>query len=481
MNIYNVKEARAAVMAIRLAARVCQTCGHKIIALCDSRVALHALEKGRPSRSKAINAQCRRAAAYLLGCRLQWRFRFVASGDNLADAPSRSTMTKRGTLHSEKTCSTTPSRRPAAPRPSWRPPPGLEPPSAPLLAKSRDEVVDSPVIELAHALREAEPPPPLRDKLSQQPLTSFVHQTVSPSCSSGILEVFSGSHVLTDVCRVEGLAVLSPIDIAPGPHCNLTRTSQQEALLEVIGRRWVWFGHFGPPCTIWSCARRRVSRLERAAAHERAGVELAVLSCIAIRTIQARGGFWSIEKPRSSKLWQFELVATLASLPGAFVVDLDMCDFGAEFKKPTRIVTNLPHLRSLGHRCTGGHGHVRLHGNVTETAADGRSRSIARTAAAGRYPDALAALWARALRAAGAPGLNGAKQGLDRSPDVELWRAYRHNEDDDEIDPNSFVGRHPYLLDSITFGHHTPAEQARRELARGRHVRRGRWPTVPLV
>ena len=83
----NVKEARAAVSSLRHAARQGACFGHRIICLCDSLVALGALEKGRSSRSLGLNAQCRRAAAYAIGCQLQVRWRYIASADNPADAP----------------------------------------------------------------------------------------------------------------------------------------------------------------------------------------------------------------------------------------------------------------------------------------------------------------------------------------------------------------------------------------------------------
>ncbi|CAK0875312.1 unnamed protein product, partial [Prorocentrum cordatum] len=73
----NVKETRAAVMGLRHACRVRSNCGRRLVSIVDSMVCVGCLEKGRSSRSAALNAQCRRAAAYTIGCRVRWRLRYV--------------------------------------------------------------------------------------------------------------------------------------------------------------------------------------------------------------------------------------------------------------------------------------------------------------------------------------------------------------------------------------------------------------------
>ncbi|CAK0806629.1 unnamed protein product, partial [Prorocentrum cordatum] len=85
----NVKETRAAVMGLRHACCVRQNCGRRLVSLVDSMVCVGCLDKGRSSRSAALNAQCRRAAAYTIGCRVRWRLRYVNAKFNVADAPSR--------------------------------------------------------------------------------------------------------------------------------------------------------------------------------------------------------------------------------------------------------------------------------------------------------------------------------------------------------------------------------------------------------
>ncbi|CAK0855523.1 unnamed protein product [Prorocentrum cordatum] len=85
----NVKETRAAVMGLRHACRVRQNCGRRLVSLVDSMACVGRLDKGRSSRSAALSAQCRRAAAYAIGCRVRLRLRYVNAKFNVADAPSR--------------------------------------------------------------------------------------------------------------------------------------------------------------------------------------------------------------------------------------------------------------------------------------------------------------------------------------------------------------------------------------------------------
>ena len=74
----NVKETRVAVMQLRHVCRVGRHMGKRLVTLTDSQVALGCLEKGRSSRSPALNALCRRAAAYQIACMISWRPRHWA-------------------------------------------------------------------------------------------------------------------------------------------------------------------------------------------------------------------------------------------------------------------------------------------------------------------------------------------------------------------------------------------------------------------
>ena len=62
--------------------------GTTALSISDNLVSILAFEKGR-SGSRALNRFCRRAAAYQLACRIQWRLRHIPTDRNISDGPSR--------------------------------------------------------------------------------------------------------------------------------------------------------------------------------------------------------------------------------------------------------------------------------------------------------------------------------------------------------------------------------------------------------
>ena len=85
---HNVKEARVALMSLRRLGRSVTNMGTTCLTLCDNLCSVLMFEKGR-SGVFALNNLCERAAAYQIGCSIEWRLRHVRSEDNVADAPSR--------------------------------------------------------------------------------------------------------------------------------------------------------------------------------------------------------------------------------------------------------------------------------------------------------------------------------------------------------------------------------------------------------
>ena len=55
--------------------------------------------------------------------------------------------------------------------------------------------------------------------------------------------------------------------------------------------------------------------------------------------------------PKSSRLWQFDPVVRLLVLDGVDFVDFDMCGYGTPYKKPTRIMSNIPGIQRLARKC----------------------------------------------------------------------------------------------------------------------------------
>ena len=60
--------------------------------------------------------------------------------------------------------------------------------------------------------------------------------------------------------------------------------------------------------------RHNVRNLEAARAKELLGVELALCTSEVVREADRAGTYWSIEKPASSKLWEFPLSRSCADL-----------------------------------------------------------------------------------------------------------------------------------------------------------------------
>eukprot|EP00973_Karenia_brevis_P027741 3823653-Karenia_brevis.AAC.1 len=84
----NVKEARVCLQSLRRHSRSAWAHNKRILDFSDNMVSICSFERGR-SKSHALNALCRRSAAYRLGCRIQWRLRHVRSALNPADEGSR--------------------------------------------------------------------------------------------------------------------------------------------------------------------------------------------------------------------------------------------------------------------------------------------------------------------------------------------------------------------------------------------------------
>ena len=84
----NFKEARVCLMGLRRLCRTVRNLGTTALTITDNLVSALAFEKGR-SGSRPLNNLCRRAAAYQLGGRIQWRLRHIESKRNVADEPSR--------------------------------------------------------------------------------------------------------------------------------------------------------------------------------------------------------------------------------------------------------------------------------------------------------------------------------------------------------------------------------------------------------
>ena len=176
------------------------------------------------------------------------------------------------------------------------------------------------------------------------------------------------------------------VDNKRGVEFDLTRRSTQSEILRWVRSGLVWFVHIACPCTIWSVARRGIRNFVKARAKEEVGIGLALFAVELIREATRAGVGWSLENPKSSKLWSFPPVSALGSLPGTCVIDCDFCRFGSAHKKPTRLLTNRHALVGLSKLCLRNHSHVELSGRVRTQIHPGSFKSILRTELASEYP-----------------------------------------------------------------------------------------------
>jgi len=226
-------------------------------------------EKGRSS-SIALNNLCRKACAYTLGLRLQWRIRHVRTQHNVADEPSRR----------------------------------FDPPTTQL--KKQKQLDVAPLGRHVSALSSEQGVPRLVGRASKlrggEVLAEF-----------GFIEIFAGSGGLTKACSQRGLRVFPGIDICNGPLHDVSRKTTQQYLIGLICSGFIWCVHLGTPCTIWSRARHAIKQHEIARAKEQLGIRFALFSSILIRKLLDRNKYFTLENPWGSLLWRFEPIAHATS------------------------------------------------------------------------------------------------------------------------------------------------------------------------
>ena len=136
-------------------------------------------------------------------------------------------------------------------------------------------------------------------------------------------------------------------------------------MFSCIRRREVWFVHLGTPCTVWSRARRNLKDFKKARRKEAIGVALALFSACVVRECLAAGVHFSMENPQTSRLWEFGPVRDLFLDKRVCFFTFHMCAWGAPYKKPTSILTDLHSLLHLACRCPGRNIHEQLRGTMT--------------------------------------------------------------------------------------------------------------------
>ena len=118
--------------------------------------------------------------------------------------------------------------------------------------------------------------------------------------------------------------------------------------------------------------------------------ELARRTVFLARCIMESGGYFSIENPLESRLWDLPFVKALARLEGVRFVRWDACMSGSRHKKPTGFLTNAPWIQDvLCDRIRFPHEHVPLEGRVKDYRPGAETEEVWYTSLAAEYCEGL--------------------------------------------------------------------------------------------
>lgn len=348
----NVKEGHVALSSLRRTCRV-QALHHKTkLTLTDNLACLCAFERGRSS-SFPLNRLCRQAAAYQYGSGVRWRLRHLETKRNPADRDSR---------FWQKSGRNSGNRGAVFHRPAAH---GVE--------------VDRHSFEAGRT--------PSQSSSAPKP---------KKHVPGFFLEIFSGTSRLTAAVQTCGMATAPPVDISFGSHHDLRRRSTQLAILSWLKAGWIRVVHMGTPCTVFSRARHAIRNTQRATDKEKMGIEFALFTAEVISVCNRYNIKWSLENPRSSRLFEVPILEDLLCCPSVFTVHLDFCQYGEPYKKPTKIVGNYEGLLCLAAKCNHKNHTVILRGSET-IEQNGKHVSVPKTQRAGAYPWLLVEKWAQVI------------------------------------------------------------------------------------
>lgn len=169
-------------------------------------------------------------------------------------------------------------------------------------------------------------------------------------------------------------------------------------------------GHMAPPCRTYTRARRSdehgVVKVLRSDTKpegwgdpeaEEANKIVARMILLVLRLTE-RGSTWSIENPWDSFIWMLKCMARLFRIPGAELVLLHQCPYGAVTQKATGILTTSSWMKKVCALCheVGAHYHLKG-GLVGMTWSYLEDKFVWRTSLAAEYPCGLTVAWTRAL------------------------------------------------------------------------------------
>ena len=211
------------------------------------------------------------------------------------------------------------------------------------------------------------------------------------------LEIWSGTAGLSRAMSAHGAETLTGVDVVITSSEDLLDLTFVEHLLRVISSGLFTLVHMGIVCTTYSVAAKPAYRVRDAEGftrtreglppHKREKVaqgDWFLHLAISIFELQiAIGRFATLENPGSSMLWHVNQLVLFVEKFSLSIVPFDMCEFGASFKKYTRLLVNHECFNVLQRRCCRNHTHDVLSGSVFDEAS---GKWMARTKLAQEYP-----------------------------------------------------------------------------------------------
>ena len=159
--------------------------------------------------------------------------------------------------------------------------------------------------------------------------------------------------------------------------------------------------HGAPPCRTFSRARKvdkfcetRVFRTSEQPQGTGDVPEVVQANEVATKFARLRraqhraGGWFSLENPESSYMWELPSVASLVRIPGVTLQSGDQCMLGGMYRKPTSWLTNAPWMKVVAERCPGPPDHP-VHESLTGFVYDTDGKRHWATELAAAYPESL--------------------------------------------------------------------------------------------
>ena len=179
-------------------------------------------------------------------------------------------------------------------------------------------------------------------------------------------EIFSGTAGLSAAFDRADWTCAPPLDIMFDSSYNLMDPSFVCIVLGLILEKRFKLIHLGPPCSSFSMAVNRfpmhamrswlcpdgLSSLSSVQSDKVALGNALARVAIFIATAQLSVGMhFCLEQPESSLMWRFTPMAEFILAKSLLLFTFHACAFGAPWKKPTTILTNLLELYSIQRRC----------------------------------------------------------------------------------------------------------------------------------